>query len=347
MIVFVIILFAIVCSGLSVAGKNEFFGDYCSQKNTSTVNAIFSVLIFLSHSATYLKLDGVLDAPYLDLKRYLAQLVVVTYLFFSGYGIMESIKKKGIAYVKGMPLNRFFKLWYHFAIVICMYLVTGLLIKKEYSFKTILLAFTGYTSVGNYNWYFLLTFAMYIIIIVSFLISGKSRKLALLSTVALSFAFFYGEYKIGLPKWYFNTAACFPAGMIFSELKPHIDKFLMKNDVLWCIGTVAVAGGFTYFWQNHKKSVIYYEAGAVLLALFITFLLMKVSIKSTVLDWFGSHIFSFFILHRIPMILLSHIAPKCSTLVFVGCTFICTVAAATIFDTVTNKLDSLIFRKKM
>ena len=38
MLVFVLIFVAIICSGLTVAKKNEFFEDYCSPKNTNTIN---------------------------------------------------------------------------------------------------------------------------------------------------------------------------------------------------------------------------------------------------------------------------------------------------------------------
>ncbi len=346
MVVYFFILVAVVCSGISVAGKNEFFKDYCSQKNTSTVNGIFSVLIFLSHGASYLKLDEVVDAPYLGVNSFLGQLVVVTYLFYSGYGIMESIKKKGLTYVKGMPVNRLFKLWYHFALAVCLYIVTRILVNGKLDLKNTLLAFTGYTSVGNSNWYMFVTFIMHIIVIISFLAFKKSQKLALITTFVLSVAFLYGEYKIGLPNRFFNTAICFPIGMIFSVVKPKIDKLLMKNDVIWCIVAVALAGGITVFSHIRDNLIIYYELLSVFFAMFITVLLMKVSVKSTVLDWFGSHIFSFFILQRISMILLSKLAPDCSTLVFIGCSFICTVAAATVFDAVTEKLDGLIFRHR-
>lgn len=345
MLIFVIILFTVICSGLTVAGKNEFFGDYCSPRSTATVNGIFSVLIFLSHACGYLKLGGVLDTPYLELRNFLGQLVVVTYLFYSGYGIMESVKKKGTRYVKAMPFNRFFKLWYHFAFAVILFIATALLLKKDLDLKNTLLAFTGYTSVGNSNWYIFVTFAMYIIVIISFLVFKKSNKLALICVFVLSGAFLYAEYKIGLPARFYDTAICFPVGMLFSMLKPTIDKILMKNDAVWCVGVVAVVGAFTYFSQNRKDSPIHHMLFSVLFAAFVTLLLMKVNIKSTVLDWFGSHIFSFFILQRIPMMLLRQIAPNCSTLVFVGCSFICTVAAATIFDNITDKLDGLIFKK--
>ena len=150
MLVFVLILTFLICSGLTVAKKDEFFTDYCSQKNTNTINAIFSVLIFLSHAVTYIELDGVLDAPYFEFRAFHGQLVVVTYLFFSGFGIMESIKKKGTDYVKAMPVNRLFKLWYHFAIVILLFTVVSVGVAgKSYSLSRWVLSFTGFKSIGT------------------------------------------------------------------------------------------------------------------------------------------------------------------------------------------------------
>ncbi|MBR5442102.1 MAG: transcriptional regulator, partial [Clostridia bacterium] len=121
MIFFIVILIAIIVSGTTAAKKGEFFEDYCSPRNTGTINGIFSILIFLSHAVTYVKLDGVWDDPYFSMRKFLGQLIVVTYLFYSGYGIMESYKRKGTPYIKSMPLQRLFRTWYHFAIVVGMY----------------------------------------------------------------------------------------------------------------------------------------------------------------------------------------------------------------------------------
>ena len=196
MLIYIFILIAIICSGLTAAKKNEFFKDYCSPKNTATINGIFSVLIFLSHSVQYLKLDGVLDGPYFDLRKFLGQLVVVTYLFYSGYGIMESARKKGTAYIKDMPKNRLFKLWYHFGIVVILYIITAFITGRKLDLLKTILAFTGLTSVGNSNWYMFVTFAMYIIIIVSFLMFRKSNVLALGLTCVLTLLFGYIEKKL-------------------------------------------------------------------------------------------------------------------------------------------------------
>lgn len=95
MLIFVLILLAAIFVDIKSAGKNEFFDDYCAPKQTSSINGIFVVLVFFSHASQALKLGGALDTPYVTLRGFLGQLVVVTFLFYSGYGMTESIKKKG------------------------------------------------------------------------------------------------------------------------------------------------------------------------------------------------------------------------------------------------------------
>ena len=344
MLIYIFILIAIICSGLTAAKKNEFFKDYCSPKNTATINGIFSVLIFLSHSVQYLKLDGVLDGPYFDLRNFLGQLVVVTYLFYSGYGIMESARKKGTAYIKDMPKNRLFKLWYHFGIVVILYIITAFITGRKLDLLKTILAFTGLTSVGNSNWYMFVTFAMYIIIIVAFLIFRKSNKPALLGVFVLTGVFAYVEYKAGLASRFYNTIFCFPAGMLFSELKPYVDKALMKNDITWYSGFTVIGAVFIFFSHNRDASLIHHSLFAILGALLITVAFMKINVSSSILDWFGEHIFSFFILQRIPMALLKFAGINKIPVAFIIFSFFSTVLLAMLFDTAMDKLDKKIFK---
>ena len=347
MIAFIIILIAIIGAGMTAAKKDEFFTDYCSPKNTSTINAIFSVLIFLSHAVTYTKCNGVLDGPYFDLRQFLGQLVVVTYLFFSGFGIMESIKKKGTDYVKKMPVHRLFKLWYHFAIVLIFYTIVSVGVRGlSYTPAEYILSFTGLKSLGNSNWYMFATFLMYIIVIVSFLIFRKKKVLGVGCVVVLTVAYMVLASKLGLQKVFFNTVCCFPAGMVFSLVKPYIDKLLMKNDLVWFTAFAVGILGFGFFSQNRSQRFLYYELFVLFAVAVIVMFMMKVNIKSSILDWFGQHIFSFFILQRIPMLLLRHFGFAKEPYFFIIVSFFITVFLSVIFDAAMDKLDSIIFKPR-
>lgn len=355
MFVFIIIVIALLAAGFSTCKADEFYRDYMAPKNTASVNGIFSILIFISHATQYIQTTGVLDKPYMALRGYLGQLVVVTYLFFSGYGIMESIKKKQMGYVKSIPSKRLFRLWYHFAIVIVMFLGLGLLIGKDFTLNQVLLSFTGMKSLGNSNWYMFVTFALYIIVFISFFIFRKHHWLGVIGTFVLTAGFVLLERELDLTVTFYNTIFCFPVGMLFSMVKPYWDKLLMKNDVCWFSAFALIGAAFMYF-ADHKsvpiftdqknEAFIHYSLFAIFFGLLVTLLMMKTKVESSVLDWFGQHIFSFFILQRIPMIFLDHINLSSKPMVFIVCSFIGTVTLAVIFDKCIDKLDSLIFRKR-
>ncbi len=347
MIIFVLILFAVTCIGISVSKKNQFFEDYSSPKNTGAINAVFSVLIFLNHSVGYLDLNGVLDAPYFILFRFLGQFVVATYLFYSGFGIMESYKKKGHNYIKAMPVNRLFKTWYHFAIVVAIYAVISIGIRGiKYKPTHILLAFTGLTALGNSNWYMFVTFVLYILLIVSFFIFKKSKVSAMVLFTVLVVGFSLIEYGAGLGTRWYNTIFCFPAGMFFSLFKPKIDKFFMMNDASWAIGFSICLAGFIIFSSTRYVSIANYNLFAVFGAVTITVLMMKIKIGNSVLSWFSKHIFSFFILQRIPMLLMKHFGFAKNGYIFIIVCFFFTILLAVLFDMLTDKLDALVFKKR-
>ena len=73
---------------------------------------------------------------------------------------------------------------------------------------------------------------------------------------------------------------------------------------------------------------------------------MKINVSSSILDWFGEHIFSFFILQRIPMALLKFAGVNKIPVAFIIIAFFSTVLLAMLFDTAMDKLDGKIFGKK-
>ncbi len=347
MVIVVVAIIAIICAGLTVSGKNKFYADYCSQKNTTTVNAIFSILIFLSHGASYIDLNNTFDEPYLAIRSFLSQGVVVTYLFFSGYGIMTSINKKGHDYVKQMPKNRLLKTWLHFAIIVVLFLITNLCVGEKFGWERYLIALTGFRSVGNSSWYMFVTFALYIIVILGFIFFKKSKTAGLIVTVLLTLGFVYLEkdvFKIDVI--FYDTILCFPLGMIFASIKPVIDKILMKNDIVWTIGLCGIFTVFMYFSQNRRESIYHLMAFYCTMPMVITVLMMKLNVKSSILDWFGNHIFSFFLLQRIPMRIMYYTGFNGNSYLFLAVSFLATVVLSTVFDECMNKLDKLLFKKK-
>lgn len=346
MFVLLILFFSMLLGGVTVAQKNEFYADYCSPQNTARINAVFSILIFFSHVTSYVTLKGDLNVLYFDFRNFVGQGVVVTYLFYSGYGIMESISKKGLDYVKSIPTKRFFKLWYHFAIVIAIYAVVGIAIGRKFQIDQILLSLIGYKSIGNSNWYLFVTFASYIFIFVAFMIFRKKKIFAVGMVFVLTVLLMFLEYKLELPERFYNTVICLPIGMVFSMVKPYVEKVITKHDIVWFTTFSGLLLIVSYFALNRKESLVYYLVYMIAFVLLIVVSSMKINVKNSILDWFGAHIFSFFILQRIPMIILQYLGFNKEPYIFVLLSFFATVFLSLVFDESMNRLDKIIYKPK-
>ncbi len=347
MIFFIFLLSLIIFYELKIVDKNEFNKDYLSIGQTTAVNGIFVFLVFISHACQYIKPDGVFDGPYSVLKTNLGQMIVVTFLFYSGYGIMESISKKGHSYVRDIPFKRFFRLFYHMVIAVLLYVILNWFLGNAFDLKKTLLAFTGWTSIGNSNWYILAVFAVYIMTFVAFFVFRKNRYIAATTVTLLSIGYIYLLMKAGKESWYYNTIILYSVGMWYSLLKKHIDAVVMKNDVIYmCIGAVAVSV-YYYVFLNRGKNVVWYSAWGILFMTLVLMLTMKLGIGNRILSWFGSHVFSIYILQRIPMAVLSSMGLNSShKYAFVVISFFITAALAMVYDSAVGKLDELVYCRK-
>ena len=136
-----------------------------------------------------------------------------------------------------MMIKKFLKEFFylHFAIIIVMFIIVSLIGNKHYTLEHYLLTFTGFKSVGNSNWYMFVTFSLYILVFIAFMLFRKSKVLGVGALFALVVAFVYIEKEIlNLSILFYDTIFCFPLGMLFSLIKPYVDKIVMKNDII-CI----------------------------------------------------------------------------------------------------------------
>lgn len=281
---------------------------YLSKEYTQTIKGIFIITVFLSHIKGYttflLKGDEFVNAILI----YLGQLMVAYFLFTSGYGIMESIKKKGIIYIRNMPKNRIGKTFFEFVLAILLFLIMDIFLGHAYSGKTIVLAFTGWTSIGNSNWYMFAIFIMYIITFLSFSIFSKSTSMSIMAVSVLSLLYIYIMSQIK-ENWWSDTCLCYVAGMWYSYLKNEIDCLFNasknKNFRWVCITTITA---LIYLYISHYRNdrLLTYNLTAVCFCLLIVLLSMKISIRSKGLKWCGENLFWLYILQRIPMIIFDY-----------------------------------------
>ncbi len=337
-----LIFIAVLCLiGIKLFIK-DFNKDYLNKDCTSCIKGIFILIVFYSHLVGYTKILPEKDFLMLGLRNFLGQLMVTLFLFYSGYGIYESIKnKKG--YVKSIPINRILKTLINFDIAVFLFLIINIILEREYPIKNIILSFVGWEGIGNSNWYIFGILIMYLTTYISFLIFNKQKKKAiklnwLLSIIFIMFMALYKE------DYWFNTLLCYPLGITYSYYKKTIEKYCFDSKKYWLIFAITLVS----FMVLHKYSninYIYYEIYAMIFCIVVILITMKIKINNKYLKWFGDNLFGLYILQRIPMLILKSIGYTNHSYRFALIAFISTIILTIIFNFITKKISLLIDKK--
>ena len=345
MLVFLILALLPVFFGIRVAKPGQFFPDYLAKTQTAAMGGVFVLLVFLSHASTYVTLQGPLDAAYSAFQGYLRQLVVAPFLFYSGYGMLESIKQKGMDYVRHIPTRRFAKVLLHMEIAVLLFLLTDLAIGRRPGPKKVMLAFTFWESIGNSNWYIFVILSLYLLVFFSFMICRGRLFAGTALTTVLAAGYVYLLVRAGKDMWC-TTLALYPLGMWVSLLRPQLEKLVTKHDLCWlvCIGALAVP--YHLCRLRSGTHLAWYTLWSALFMALLVLLTMKIKTGNRVLQWLGAHVFSIYILQRIPMMVLRRLGLADHRYLFILLSFLATLALAVLFDAALAKLDARIWRPR-
>ena len=307
--------------------------DYLDKNTTTIINGMFVITVFFSHFLSYVVTNNVYDEYMLTVVHKIGQLMVTSFLFYSGFGIYESIKnKKG--YMDSFFKKRFLPTFLNFAIAVILFIIVDLILGKNYSIGDILLAFTGWVSIGNSNWYMLAVFVLYIFIMLCF---NKKIKLdnlyriIIVTVLSIIYVYVITRFK---DYFYADTILCFSIGMWYSYFKDKIDKVLNKKYLLWLIGASIFIVGSWYL-KNHFGNIYIANLYAISFIIFIVTLTRKLKINSKIITFFGVHTFWIYILQRIPMIILQN---KLSNYVYFIVCFGITILLSYFMKKITDKL---------
>ena len=350
MIFFILALAAVCMFKFSFARKKalpegeEFFKDYMSIEKTTSIKGIFITIVFLSHIIPFLTLsDSILDSSYSRIITTIGQSMVAPFMFYSGYGIMYSINKKGLDYIKGIPLKRASKVLLHFAIAVLLFAILQTAIGNYFTPYQYALSLIGWESLGNSNWYIFIVLCLYLITWLAFSISKAEKKLGLILTIVFSLVLIILMY-IFKEMWWYDTILCYSLGMLFFLVQPRIEKILFINNWVYYLVLLILAGGcfVTIF---ILRGTVFTIIRHMLFALLVVVFTMKFSIHNKILLFLGKHLFEIYIIQRLPMIFLSHIGVENKYIFFI-IAFIATIALATVFSYMLKKLDSVLYKNK-
>ncbi len=322
-------------------------GEYMGKLRTTMLNGFFIVVVFTAHVFEYIPSTDVLHQADIEIRSLIwgraGQLIVAGFLFYSGFGIMESIERKGAAYLDKFPYHRFFKVLLHFDIAILCFWLLAKLVGKSYDWHTILLSFTGWTAIGNSCWFICVVLLLYIITYISFRWCGKGRWLALWGGCLMLFLVLW----MCKPLHWYNTLFCFPAGMSFSALRTKVESLLKMTRIpAPLIGLVFVSAALVI--HNHAPyKMIATNIAAIPMAYGTALLAAGIDFRKTprAIIWLGSALFSLYIYQRIPMIVMAQKTDWATSYpeLFIGISFVVTIIIALLAEQFYKKLDKICF----
>lgn len=282
--------------------------DYISAQRCNAIKGIFICLVFIRHIRSYITgaVDGqfhVLDRITLFIDGNLGQLIVAMFLFYSGFGLMESLKKKGVAYVHNIPQKRLLPTLLNFDVAVIVFCLVDLLLGRALSVKSILLSFVAWESVGNSNWYIFVILCCYLLFYIIHLVIKKENISVLVLLLSLCLlGFMLAHLK---PEWWYNTLFCFVFGCFYSW------KIIGREDVIikhyLCILFLTIVFFVGLFILPGDFYCIKYNLLSVSFSFLVVLLTMKFQVQSVFLDWMGMNLFPLYIYQRLPMIVLSEL----------------------------------------
>lgn len=306
MIILLAILFVILLYG---ARRQDFNPAYLSKAETDSWKGFFAVIILFSHMLSYMKgLSGPLDRSFAYIIHQTGQMMVVPFLFFSGYGILESYKTKE-GYGRNFLRRRFLPVLVHFDIAVALFLITGLLTGATFPARNYILCWTGWESIGNSNWFVFVILMLYLCCSAAFPVSrGNSGKAAAVTTVLA--LVLWAALKYIFPEkgsYWYNTIWSFPLGMAYSHFKKEMEGIIGSGKGASHNATLAIAATLLLFaiCSVGTSNSILHDFKSCFFALLLTALSMKLAIGNKALSWLGRHCFSIYILQRLPMNLMS------------------------------------------
>ena len=294
------ILFLLSIINVNVKGNNNFYYDYMELKNTNSIKGIFVWMIILSHYQNYYKNKE--KYLYRIILKCFGQKMVSLFLFYSGFGIFESIKKKGKKYVKSL-INKANVLFIKSQIILIFFLLNNLFLGIKITLKNYFLSIIFKKNIGNSYWFAFTIICFYIYSYISFIIIKHNYVLGIIILNIICIFHIYLIYNFYYPKkcYTIDNTLCFIVGFYYSLLNNYLNKIIMKNDIIYFLCLSCLILIYYYFYNYTMKTIWIVLFTNCFFSLVIIFISMKIRFNNEFLNLLNTHSFSIYFLQRIVM----------------------------------------------
>ena len=322
---------------LAIVGikKNINIADSLNKTQTSCINGIFVILIFIRHFFQYITALTSLDNITVRINGYLGQLIVVSFMFFSGYAFVKQVALKGDAYLRKTP-QKILALWIIYIITVLAFIMLGLVKGQQFDVQTILLALIGMKSVGNSTWYI---FAIICCWFFSYIALRQKRlnSILILSLLILLYIILISRIKDVV---FYNTVIAYAIGFAFAHYEDKVYPVLQK---LYCvfllISIVLLLVGISF----HTYFIVD-EIWVLAFCVFLVLFSMKLQLNNRLLNWLSQYSLEIYLIQRIPMMILQD---KISiNILYFLCAWVLTLGLAFLWKKMFQFISKLCLRTK-
>lgn len=310
------IILLVILIGFCVIGGGKYFQfneDYISSRITNSIKGILAILILFSHMKGYVTLsDCYYDRWFSEILISIGQLMVAPYLFYSGFGIMESLKTKQ-SYMKTYPKKRIIKTLVNFDLAVILYIISMSCIGIFYPAINYLTCWIGWDSVGNSNWFIFDILALYVMFYICYQAcqhfipndyEERKHKFIMLSIFSLfSFVLWVILFFSKKGGWWIDTLLTFSLGTWFSYFRSYFEA-CMKRPILSYI--LLLSASFIFLLWKYRFGNDTIGIAACIFCIVLVMLCTKVVFNNRFLQWLGAHAFSIYIIQRLPMNIFQH-----------------------------------------
>ena len=325
---------------------------YLSRDWTSYVNAFFISLVVCSHGLNLFETnirDYFLEKNTASGISLFGQLMVTTFFFYSGYGIMLSLLSRA-GYARMLIYPRFCSLSLCFILAVVVYFAVHCILTGRIEFTDFLGGLHNFCVLGNPTWFILMTLLLYVLTYVCFCFhNGKNtNKIVICFTLLLILTIFFIS-KVRPIHWV-NTILCFPAGMFYYLKGERFEQTLQKTKVPSIIcGLLFIAVGRYLYVSGLNPSLYIQNIGGILFAVGTTLFCGSFQWRkpSRFLIWLGgSGLFSVYMFHLLPMRVITHLGLNNENpyLIFLSVAVV-TILLVYVASLGYKKINSLLFSK--
>ncbi len=292
--------------------------EYLSLQQCNAIKGIFILMVFMRHILQYIcgshvigeayDISGFVDYAGILVDNNFGQLIVTLFLFYSGFGVMESTKLRGNDYVRKIPQHRIVPTLLNFDIAVLLFLILNIVLGIHYDVYTILLSLSGWKSIGNSNWYiFDILFCYLLFYLVrcfcQFIGANVKIFITILFLIFIITLYVISRFKVDI--WY-NTLFCFPFGVLWSINKERFEKIIYNHYNLYIL-LFTILFVFLHLFPYDILGGKY-NVKSIIFCTIIVMITMKIKIGNRCLYWLGHNLFPLYIYQRIPMIALNELS---------------------------------------